>query len=140
MVHNENSLVDTNVIIRLLTSDDIKKQHLSQQLFEKVAAEKITIYAPVIVISEAVYVLSSMNLYNIARKNIRTMLVPLLELSSFKVENKQVVIEALDIYVSLNIDFEDAYLAAAIRKGVIKTIYSFDKDFDKITGVRRLHP
>ena len=54
--------IDTDVIIRLLTGDDPEKQAKAATLFEQVEQRQITLVAPVTVIADAVYVLSSKRL------------------------------------------------------------------------------
>ena len=47
---------------------------------------------------------------------------------------------ALEIYVSKNISFADAYNAAYMLTEEVASIYSWDIDFDKIEGICRLEP
>lgn len=135
-----NLYVDTDVIIRLLTGDDSKKQEAATKLFEKVENGDIVLSAPHTVIADAVFVLSSSKHYNLSRNKIRDVLVSLLRYTNFKVDNKQAVLTALDLYASKNIDFGDALLAALTLQTKQKNIYSFDRDFDRIQGVKRKEP
>lgn len=132
--------VDTDVIIRLLTKDDIKKQKAAASLFEKVAHGTLTLLAPVTVIVDAVYVLSSSRLYNLPRSEIRDLLSTLVTLPGFRVESKQVVLKALNIYASGNLDFGDVFLICCVKQTKAKRIYSYDHDFDHIQGIVRKEP
>lgn len=132
--------VDTDVLIRLLTGDDPEKQKASAVLFEKVEKGAIVISAPDTVIADAVFVLSSPNLYNLPRTKTRDLLAALLRYPNFKVENKQAVIKALDLYVDKSIDFGDAILAVLTQESQAKLIYSYDHDFDKIPDIKRREP
>lgn len=134
------SYVDTDVIIRLLTGDDPQKQKTATALFEKVARDELVLLAPVTVIADSVYVLASAHLYHVPRVTIRDLLASLLRYSSFKVESKQTVLAALDIYADLNIDFSDALLVVVTAQSHDKLIYSYDHDFDKIPGITRKEP
>ncbi len=135
-----NSYIDTDVIIRLLTGDDEQKRKDATTLFKRVAEGDLVLYAPDTVIADAVFVLSSPNLYYLPRSQIRDLLVPLLRYPNFKVENKQVVIKALDFFVDKNIDFGDAMLAVLTHESQDKLIYSYDHDFDKIPDIKRKEP
>lgn len=135
-----NSYVDTDVIIRLLTSDDEQKRKDAKALFEKVEKGALEISAPDTVIADAVFVLSSPHLYGLPRSQIRDLLVALLRLHNFKVENKQVVIKALNFYLDNNVDFGDAMLAVLTHSSQNKLIYSYDRDFDKFEGIIRKEP
>lgn len=135
-----NPFVDTDVIIRLLTGDDKKKQDAASVLFKKVESKKLTLTAPETVIADSVYVLSSPRLYHLNRTNVQALLLPLLRLPYFKVRNRRLTIRALDIYAATNLDFGDAVIVAYMERGKSRTLYSFDKDFDKITIVDRKIP
>lgn len=132
--------VDTDIIIRLITHDDPKKQEAAAKLFEKVENGELILTAPDTVIADTVYVLSSLKLYNLPRSEIRDVLTSLLRYTNFKVDNKQAVITALDLYASLNLDFGDCLLAALTTQTEAKKIYSYDHDFDKIEGIVRKEP
>lgn len=132
--------VDTDVIIRLLTGDDKRKQSAAKSLFKRVEAKNLTLVAPETVIADVVYVLSSPRLYNLERTNIQALLLPLLRLPNFKVRNRRLTIRALDIYAATNLDFGDAVIVAYMERGKSRTLYSFDEDFDKITTVNRQIP
>lgn len=135
-----NSYVDTDVIIRLLTRDDKQKCKDTTALFKRVAEGDLILSAPDTVIADAVFVLSSPNLYDLPRTEIRALLATLLNYPNFKVDNKQVVIKALDFYAEKNIDFGDAMLAVLTYESSDKLIYSYDHDFDKIPDIKRREP
>lgn len=129
--------VDTDVILRLITHDDLKKQEAAAKLFEEVEKGKLILFAPDTVIADAVYVLSSPRLYNFPRAEIRDVLVALLRFTNFKVDNKQAVMTALDLYANSKIDFGDTLLIALTLQTKKKEIYSYDRDFDKFSGIKR---
>lgn len=132
--------VDTDVIIRLVSGDDPKKQEASAKLFKKVEDGELILTAPDTVIADAVFVLTSKDLYNLPRAKVRDALTLLLRYSNFKIDNKQTLINALDIYVNFNLDFGDCILASIVKHTQNKTIYSYDHDFDKISGIKRKEP
>lgn len=132
--------VDTDVILRLITHDDFKQQEDSAKLFEEVEKGDLVLSAPDTVIADAVYVLFSPRLYNFPRTEIRDVLMALLRLTNFEVDNKQAVITALDFYANSKIDFGDALLIALTLQTKKKEIYSYDRDFDKFAGLKRKEP
>lgn len=96
------------------------------------------------VIAEVVYVLSSPRLpYQLAHAAIRVRLIPLLTLRGVRLRGKRTLLRALDIYASYpHLDFEDAdalSIAYMERHGIAELI-SYDQDFDRIPGVRRVEP
>jgi predicted nucleic acid-binding protein len=76
--------IDTDVIIRLLTGDDPKKQEAASELFEQVERGQLTVAAPDTVIADAVFVLSSPRLYHVSREEVKELLTPLVRLPQFR--------------------------------------------------------
>ena len=132
--------VDTDVIIRLLTGDDLTKQAAAAALFEQVEQGLFTIAAPDTVIADAVYVLSSPRLYHIARNEVRELLTPLVRLPHFRVQNQQSILRALDLFSSTNLDFGDTLIIASMEQQDSSTLYSYDKGFDRIQNIKRQEP
>lgn len=135
-----DSFVDTDVLIRLLTGDDAIKMAQANALFNRVQRGEITLAAPVTVIADAVHVLRSNKLYGVSRSEIRDLLTELVKLPHFKVENRRIVLDALDIYGSTNVDFGDAMIVATMRQIGARTIYSYDKDFNRFGDIDRITP
>ncbi|MCK4418749.1 type II toxin-antitoxin system VapC family toxin, partial [Candidatus Aerophobetes bacterium] len=72
---------------------------------------------------------------------IKELMLPILKMKGLKLSNKELYEEALDIYaVKKNLSFTDAFNCAFILKKEIKEIYSYDEDFDKIKGIKRITP
>jgi len=132
--------LDTDIIIRFLTSDDLKKQHAVARLFEKVVDGKIILKAPATVIADAVYVLSSSRLYDLPRTTVRDVLISFLRPANFKITNKQALVSTLDLWETTHLDFGDAFLICLTRQSDEKTLYSFDQDFDRYKDIKRLEP
>lgn len=127
-----NSIIlDTNVIIRLLTADDKIKQEKAARLFEKIKEGKITAFIHDVIFAEIVFVLVSKKLYNLSKHKIQALLLPIVNLINIKLHNKRKVKRALELFVQYDIDFEDALIAADAENEKIE-IVSFDRDFKKI--------
>ncbi len=130
----------TDVIIRLLTNDDLAKQAAAAALFAQVEAGALEVAAPDTVVADAVYVLASPRLYNVPRTVVRELLTPLVRLTGFRVQNRRAVLRALDLYAGLNIDFGDALIAAAMEQAGSSVVYSYDSHFERIKGITRQAP
>src|SRR5919204_2762662 len=124
--------IDTDVIIRFLTGDDPAKQERAARLFEQVEQGNATLAAPDTVIADAVYVLSSPRLYNLPRQEVAALLIPLVRLSGFRVQNRRAVLAALNLYGygATKLDFGDALIVASMAQSGSRSVYSFDADFD----------
>ena len=131
---------DTNIIIRFLTVDDLKKQAAVAALFERIEKKEVILYAPDSVICDAVFVLSSPKNYNKSREEIRELLFPLVSLENLKIANRRTLLRALDIYATLPVDFSDAFLKATMEAAQAQMIYSYDTDFDRFSDITRQEP
>ena len=132
--------VDTNIFIRFLTKDDPKKSEACFNLFKKCKDGKLNLQTTESVIAEVVYVLMSPRLYNLKKPEIYELLLPILTINSLKITSKSFIIKGLEMFAEKNIDFEDAILASCALKSESGKVFSYDKDFDKINGIKRLEP
>ena len=132
--------VDTNIFVRHLTQDHPEKALACFKLFQKAQRGEISLFTTEAVVTEVVYILSSKQLYNLPRDEIRRLLFPLLSLSGIKLAHKKTHLRALDLYAIHSIDYEDALIAAHMERQGITEIFSYDLDFDRIEGVSRLEP
>lgn len=134
--------LDTNVIIRYLTRDDEQKAEACYQLFRRVSTGDETLLTSETIIAEVTYVLSSNRApYHLSHNEIRVRLLPILMLRGLRMPQKQVCINALDIYGSSpSLDFEDALSVAHMQQQGITQIITYDRDFDQIPNIQRQEP
>lgn len=132
--------LDTDVIIRFLTADDPEKQRRAAKFFERVVTGEVSVSITPVAIADAVFVLTSRNLYGVSRADATEMLISLITHPGFVVEHRSRMIAALTIFRTLNLDFGDAYTAAAALEDDEPRVLSFDRDFDRVTGLRRIEP
>jgi uncharacterized protein len=132
--------IDTNVLIRYMTNDEVKQAAQAQHLFERVSQGKESITTSEVVIAEVVHILSSKKLYNIPRPEIRAHLERFLRLKGLTMSSKHICIRALELYEMTNLDFVDTFIAASVERGKGAYIVSFDKKIDRITTIERKEP
>ena len=132
--------IDTDVIIRFLTGDDPRKQAAAAALFQRIEQGALTVAAPVTVIADAAFVLHSPRLYNKPRPEVQALLTPLVRLPHFRVQQRRMVLRALELYGGSASGFGDAVLLAAMQQAHSTTLCSYDEGFDKVAGVTRLEP
>ena len=48
--------------------------------------------------------------------------------------------KAFDYYITANVSFADAYIAVEMEQHGDTQIVSFDRNYDKITGIKRIEP
>lgn len=135
-----NSIIlDTNVIIRLITADDKIKQEKAARLFERIKERKVTAFIHDVIFAEIVFVLVSKKLYSLSKHKIQALLLPIVNLPYVKLSSKKRVKRALELFVQYDIDFEDALIAADAENKKIEII-SFDRDFKKIPSIASNEP
>ncbi len=134
--------MDTNVILSYLTGDDEAKAQACYRLFKRVEAGEEELFTCEAIVTEVVYVLSSRRApYRLGAEEIRARLVPIITLRGLKLPQKRVYLEPLDLYASSPfLDFEDALAAAHMRRNGVAEIMSYDRDFDRVPGLRRVEP
>lgn len=132
--------LDANIIIRLLTGDDPERQSSSRELFKQIEAGNLTVALPATVIFECIITLTSPRLYHLPKQEVIGLLLPILRLPHFRVESRETVIRATDLYASSSLSFGDAYIAASMEQVASNTLYSYDKGFDRLKGVVRKEP
>ena len=134
--------LDTNVILRYLTGDDEAKAADCYRLFQRVQQGEEELFTSETVVSETAYVLSSSRLpYQLTHEEIRERFLPILTLRGIRLPQKQVCLNALDIYAaSPFFDFEDALAVAHMEHAGVTEIISYDRDFDRVPGIERVEP
>jgi len=136
---------DTNIFLRYLvrpvTDADQARAAACRALIERVSTGEEEITTSEAVLAEIVYVLSSRRQYGLAPDKIVSRLKPIVMLPGLKITQKRLYLRALDIYAShADLDFEDAITIAIVERMEQSDLYSYDTDFDRVSGITRLEP
>lgn len=131
-------LLDTNILLRWILEDDKKKADAFAVLLKEASKGKETLYISDMTIAEIVWVLESN--YDFPNQAISQTVRNLLSSQSLQFENQERLFDAIAIYEDHNIDFIDAYLSAVVKEKKVKGIFSYDRDFDRVPGIRRIEP
>jgi len=130
-------LVDSNILLRILTGEPALQAQAAKQLFVRAAAGEVILDVTPIVVAETWYTLRSY--YEVGRQEAAEKLQWLLKLPGVKVRDRADIFDALGRLLSASVGFADAYLAA-IAAGETVSVASFDRDFDKFRDVKRVEP
>jgi predicted nucleic-acid-binding protein len=130
--------LDTNVIIRYITNDDPHKADQCELLFKQVKEGKQKLFISDLVIAETVWILEGA--YNFPKDRTTDILQKILNTQNIECENKDLLLNAVSLYRLENIDYIDAYNASVMEYKKIEKIYSYDRDFDKLSDLKRLEP
>lgn len=123
------ALLDTNVLIRFLTSDKTQKFHGVYALFESLEQGDLKAELKLIVLFQVVFVLKSF--YSVPIESIATGMLDLLEYKGIIVKEKRIVRRMLMLWHDNKLDIVDCYLIASLEGDKQNILYSYDRDFDK---------
>jgi uncharacterized protein len=133
--------VDANVFVRAITGDDATKAVAAGALFRRVEQGQEILTTCEAVIAEVVYVLSSRGTYGHSNGEVRARFGPFLRLRGLRIPGRERYLRALDLYASTPaLDFEDALVVAHMEEADNDDLLSYDRDFDRVAGVRRSEP
>ena len=130
--------IDSNIFLRHLTGEPEDHAQKATAFFEKIERGELKVVTTHAVMFEVVFTLE--RYYKIKKAEIRDLVLPLLELPDVKIEGKQSLRKIFGIYIDKNISFIDAYHAVYMEKEGLTEVVSFDRDFDRIDGVKRTEP
>ena len=129
--------VDTNVFLRFLLADHPTHSSRSAKLFQAAKNGQVKLWTTEWVISEIIWVLES-------SKHPKTFIIEtikkILNTSELQVNNKDLVFEAIGLYETLNIEFEDALNCLLARKNHIASAYSYDPHLSRVSWIKRKLP
>jgi predicted nucleic acid-binding protein len=128
--------IDTNIFLRYLTRDDPAKYEKCRELFKKTIEGKISTATSGIVIAELIWTLLSY--YKVPKADIVEKVSIIISTENLYIPDKDVITDALILFGRKNIDYIDAYNAVFMKRYGFEEIYSYDKDFDAVEGIKRV--
>jgi predicted nucleic-acid-binding protein len=132
------AFVDTNVFIRFFVKDDSEKAAGLERLFQKVQQGEIALYIMPIVILEIVWVLEKF--YKWSRKDVSEIIETILSTPEIRVEMKDVIFQAIQLYKDSNVKFADAFITQWVIKEGGSLFYTYDKKHFKTTKLEIKEP
>ena len=131
-------IIDANIILRYLTNDVQDQAERAGELLAKVEAGSEEVLLPDIILADIIWVLEGY--YKQSREQIREWITTILSMQGLRFSDKNVALDALDIYVDLGIDWSDAFVTGQMINHGIMEIYSFDRHFDRIGAIKKIEP
>lgn len=122
-------LLDTNILIRFLTSDKTQKFQGVYALFESLEQGDLQVELKLIVLFQVVFVLKSF--YSVPREDIATGMLRILEYKGIIVKKRRIVRRMLELWHDSKLDIVDCYLIACLEGDRQNILYSYDRGFDK---------
>ena len=117
-------IVDANIVLRYLLGDHAELSERARQIIEG-----NTIFVPIEVLCEAVYVLK--NVYKVTRLDISSKLQGFFASTLCRLPHRDSVLKGLDIYAEKNLDLVDCILAGynEVENAIVHT---FDRQLQRL--------
>ena len=123
--------VDTNVLVRLITRDDLKQVASADRFVEKGA------WVSLLALAEATWVLAAV--YERGAAEIATAVEMLLNHQDLTLQDSDAVAAALEIFRTRPaVGFSDCLLLELARKAGHLPLGTFDRDLSKLDGAEKL--
>lgn len=132
------SFLDTNILVRHFTQDNARHSPKASAFLREIALGNQRVRVADTVVFETVFLLE--RTYKHPKSAIRANALPLLTLPSIVLPGKERFRRVFDYYVDLNISFADAYHAVVMEDEGTVEIVTFDREFDRVPGLRRVEP
>lgn len=133
----EKALVDTNIILRYLTNDIPEQARRVARRFVDAQQGNLELFLLYITVVEIVFHMT--HWYKFKREDTAERVKLFLAFPWLEVERKDDVIHALTLYSKTSFDFVDI-LSWSLARAHGASLFSFDKDFDKLEPTIRLIP
>ena len=124
--------VDTNILVRFLVGDDPVQSQKVYELFKKTEQEKGTLFVPLVVILELIWVLESA--YEIPRDNIVESISDMLLMPILKFEHRSALQRVVGAARQSRCDLADLVIACSAHDQGCETVWTFDKRASAFTG------
>ena len=131
----EQVLLDTNVMLRVLLADEPSTSPDCRRLFEEAEALGLDLYISHLALAEMVAVLTGAP-YRRPRAQVARQLRLLLDEPAVRVDVRDMLREAIDLYAETGVDFIDAYHAADARRRRIELVCSYNEAFEGLPIAR----
>ena len=132
------AFLDTNILLRHLLQDHPDQSPRATAYLARVEQGEIQVRTADTVVFETVFTLQRQ--YRRSRREIRDTVLPLFELPGIILPGKRRLRGVFDLYVDRNLPFADAYHAVLMSGLQLTEIVTFDREFDRLPGLRRIEP
>ena len=121
--------LDTNVVVRFLTRNPADLAARADRLFAQAQAGKIAFRLTPIVVAEIVWVLKTV--YGRGSAEIAAGVSAFLQADGILADQRDTMIEALDLMLDKRVAFPDAFIAISARQAN-EAVCTFDGGFDRL--------
>ncbi len=129
------ALLDTNVIVRFLISEENDKYKGLYGFFDSLERGEMRVELKLIVLFQVIFVLKSF--CAVPKEEIASKMIDLLGYKGIIIKELRMVRLTLEIWRDNNLDIVDCYLIACLKGDAQNILYSYDHDFDKFRITRK---
>ena len=129
------ALLDTNVIVRFLISEENDKYKGLYGFFDSLERGEMRVELKLIVLFQVIFVLKSF--YAVPKEEIASKMIDLLGYKGIITKERRMVRRTLEIWRDNNLDIVDCYLIACLEGDAQNILYSYDCDFDRFRITRK---
>lgn len=130
----DSYFIDTNLFLRYLTNDLPEQATLLEKLIEKSILGEIKLVTNSMVFAEIIWTLQSY--YEYPKDIIDEIVSTIVASRAFEIEEREILLQALEDFHFLNIDFIDAYIGSWMKEKKLEKICTLNiKDFSRIPGL-----
>lgn len=122
--------VDTNYFLRFLLKDIPKQSEEVRKIFEEAIKQKIILFTSVMVFFEIYWVVKSS--YKQNKSECVNYLISFLNMNFVDIENRELLLESLQLFNKFNIELEDCYNLAFAKINKATEFITFDKKLAKL--------
>ncbi len=123
------TFVDTNYFVRFFIGDECQHQEIAAKLFEEGLSGRVKLFTTVVVFFEIYWVLKTR--YLSSKELLISSLKKVLDMSFVKLDERENLYKALDIYNQTNLDLEDSYSLAIVKNTENCDLATFDENLQK---------
>jgi predicted nucleic-acid-binding protein len=116
---------DTNVVVRLLVSDDVAQQKAVRTRLERAKADGDAVVVSTVVLAEVAWVLDSV--YGYSRTDIARAIRAVVSTPPFLSPERSDVLKAVDRYSAGGADFSDYLILTLAKAAGASTLLTFDR-------------
>jgi len=121
--------VDTNILVRFLVGDNRIQSKKVYNLFKKAESKNDTLFIPVLVVLELIWVLESA--YQISRKEIIESISDMLLMPILRFEHQSALQQFTHFSKNNNYDLSDLLIAFSAKAQGCESVLTFDKRASK---------
>ena len=125
--------LDTNVLVRYLAQDDPKQSPRATSLINALTNDDPG-FIPLVVLIELVWVMQGC--YGATKPEVVVILETLLRTEGLIVENAEIALKALHVFIASKADFPDCIIERSANKAGCESVFTFDKNAAKTAGMR----